>query len=99
MASADMERFLASLEEAAPPAGSTPPLRSLRHGLRGEWDAAHAIVQELDDANAAWVHAWLHRVEGDLANAGYWYRRAGRRPATGAGDDEGQDIAAALLGG
>ncbi len=69
------------------------------HRLRGEWDAAHAIVQELAGADAAWVHAWLHRVEGDLGNAGYWYRRAGRRAAEGDPDREGRAIAAALLVG
>ncbi len=56
--------------------GAGPALRAVWHRLRGEWDAAHAIVQELAGADAAWVHAWLHRVEGDLGNAGYWYRRA-----------------------
>ena len=45
---------------------------------KGEWDQAHKIVQDESDANSAWVHAYLHRVEGDLGNAGYWYRQAGQ---------------------
>lgn len=45
----------------------------------GDWDGAHNLVQEYeDDVMAAWVHAVLHKIEGDLGNAGYWYRRAGR---------------------
>jgi hypothetical protein len=99
MPNADTERFLASLGGAAPPEGAAPALRAVWHGLRGDWDAAHAIVQDLEGADAAWAHAWLHRVEGDLANAGYWYRRAGRRAGEGDPDREGRAIAAALLGG
>ncbi len=56
-------------------------------------------MQELGGADAAWVHAWLHRVEGDLGNAAYWYRRAGRGMARGPTDGEGRAIAAALLVG
>lgn len=98
MPNANAERFFASLEEASPPAGLKPPVRAVWHGLRGEWEEAHAIVQALEGTDAAWVHAWLHRVEGDLVNAGYWYRRAGRGAAEGATDHEGQTIAAVLLG-
>lgn len=96
-ADTDAERFLASLGRPVPPERLTPAVRAVWHGLRGEWDTAHAIVQELDGADVAWVHAWLHRVEGDLGNAAYWYRRAGRGMAQGPIDGEGQAIAAALL--
>ena len=88
--------FEASLDDAAPPAGASPPLRALWHGLRGDWQAAHEIVQAEDDGDSAWIHAWLHRVEGDLANAGYWYRRAGRPAADGETRDEGLAIARAI---
>ncbi len=99
MPSIDTERFFASLDSASPPGGVGPALRAVWHGLRGEWGAAHAIVQELGGADAAWVHAWLHRVEGDPGNAAYWYRQTGRGMAQGPTDGEGQAIAAALLGG
>ena len=73
--------FHASLPNTEPPAGLTPPLAALWYAAKGDWDKAHDITQpggpELD-----WVHAYLHRVEGDLSNAGYWYRRAGKPPAT-----------------
>jgi len=51
-----------------------------------------------DDPDGAWVHAWLHRIEGDLSNADYWYRRANRPPARGDTRDEGLRIARALIG-
>ena len=54
----------------------------------GDWEAAHAIVQDDPSPEAAWIHAHLHRVEGDLGNAAYWYRRAGRSPETGPIDEE-----------
>ena len=50
----------------------------------GDWEGAHRLVQSDNSAEAAWVHAHLHRVEGDLSNARYWYGRAGRPEATGA---------------
>lgn len=60
-------------------------LEALDAALAGRWDAAHAIVQRDEtDEQAAFVHGLLHAIEGDRANAGYWYRRAGRSPA---GDD------------
>jgi hypothetical protein len=78
-----IDAFVLSLERDAPPPLAAPLLRAVWHGLRGQWDAAHEIAQAQDDAQGAWVHAWLHRIEGDLGNADYWYRvRAGRRAAT-----------------
>jgi hypothetical protein len=54
-------------------------LRAVELALAGKWDAAHEVVQQYeDDATAAWIHAVLHKLEGDLGNARYWYRRANR---------------------
>ena len=74
------DTFILSLNDAGEPAFATPMLRAVWHGLRGNWDTAHDLAQAQDDSQGAWVHAWLHRIEGDLANAGYWYRRAGLQP-------------------
>jgi hypothetical protein len=94
----DQQEFEASLADDTPPAGLTPPLLALWHAARGEWDRAHAIAQEDEaDPDRAWVHAHLHRVEGDLGNAGYWYRRAGRGVAEGDFAAERRAIAEGLL--
>jgi hypothetical protein len=82
----------------APPADATPPVHALWWAAKGEWDRAHTIVMNEDGAEAAWVHAYLHRVEGDLPNAGYWYRAAGKPVEKGPLDAEWNAIVAALLG-
>jgi hypothetical protein len=91
--------FRASLSGAAPSPEFDAPLAALWWAARSNWDAAHKIVQDEDDANSAWVHAYLHRVEGDLGNAGYWYRRAGQPVATGALEAEWDSIVSALISG
>ena len=65
----------------------------------GDWDGAHRAVQDDPSADAAWIHAHLHRVEGDLAIARYWYSRAGRPEAAVPLDEERADIQRALLSG
>lgn len=60
------------------PLPSTDLRDAIRLALDGRWDAAHGIVQKHDDRMACWIHAVLHRIEGDADNARYWYRRAGR---------------------
>ena len=91
--------FRASLAGAAPAPELDAPLAALWWAAKGDWDRAHKLVQDEPTADAAWVHAYLHRVEGDLGNAGYWYRRAGRPVATDAVEAEWERIAATLVGG
>lgn len=74
-----------------------PLLYAMWHEARGEWAAAHAIAQDVETPMGAWVHAHLHRREGDLANAAYWYRRAGKPVAGGPLPSEWNSIAEALL--
>ncbi|MEZ5670675.1 MAG: hypothetical protein R3F55_25210 [Alphaproteobacteria bacterium] len=93
----DAAELRASTTAAAAPDGLAPCVRALWHAARGEWDRAHEIAQGEDGSDGAWVHAHLHRIEGDLGNAGYWYRRAGKPAATGGLDAEWDAIAAALL--
>ena len=93
----DMTTFERSLEDAAPPAGLSEPLQALWRDAKGEWDAAHTLAQAGGGAAGAWVHAYLHRVEGNLSNARYWYRRAGRTEAKDGLRDEWRAIATALL--
>lgn len=70
--------FTATLNNPDPPTHLSPCLLALWHERRGDWNTAHEIVQDIETSEAAAVHAYLHRREGDLANAQYWYRRAGR---------------------
>lgn len=93
----DLQTFRASLT-GDEPAALPIPLRALWHEGRGDWHRAHDLLQSDEDGDGAWVHAYLHRKEGDLANAGYWYRRAGRPTATGSLEGEWDAIAAELLG-
>ncbi|HEY5770546.1 MAG TPA: hypothetical protein VIS71_11945 [Terrimicrobium sp.] len=89
-----LEEFQKSGNE---PAGLTPPLRALWHDARGDWDAAHHVAQKDDSRDAAWVHAYLHRKEGDISNARYWYARAGRIAHRGSLEEEWQLIVNGLL--
>ena len=89
--------FKASLSGATPAPGIDAPLAALWWAAKGGWDAAHKIVQDEETTDAAWVHAYLHRVEGDPANAGYWYRRAGKPVASDSLESEWERMVAALL--
>jgi hypothetical protein len=93
----DFAEFQRSLDENRPPAGLSPALEALWWDAKGDWDAAHRCAQEQHDASGAWVHAYLHRREGDAGNAGYWYRRAGKPVASETLDSEREAIARALL--
>jgi hypothetical protein len=77
MGRVDFEEFEASLREPAMPPGLPGPLQVLWLDARGDWTAAHELAQRMRDDSGARLHAYLHREEGDLPNAGYWYRRAG----------------------
>jgi hypothetical protein len=94
-----MAEFKASLLGAIPAPGLGAPLAALWWAAKGNWDQAHKIAQDEDDTKSAWVHAYLHRVEGDLGNAGYWYRRAGKPVAKDSFDSEWERMVSALLGG
>ena len=81
-----------------PPAGAGPALQALWHEARGDWDRAHELAQKDGGRNGAWVHAYLHRKEGDVTNAAYWYSRAGKPEGKGDLNAERVAIAKALLG-
>lgn len=89
--------FKRSLSSKKPPGRLSPALTALWLAGKDFWDKAHDIVMSEDGADCAWVHAYLHRVEGDRDNARYWYRQARREPATGELASEWAAIVAALL--
>jgi hypothetical protein len=93
-----MANLKASLSDELPAPTLSLPLAALWWAAKGEWDKAHKIVQDEATRDAAWVHAYLHRVEGDLGNAGYWYRQAGQPVAQDSLEEEWERIVAALSG-
>jgi len=94
----NLAAFRRSLAAPAPPAGLNPALEALWHDARGDFDRAHELAQSDEGGRGDWVHAYLHRKEGDAGNAAYWYRRAGRPFCREALEKEWAAIAQALLG-
>ncbi len=94
----NLDVFRASLERDHPPPELGRALEALWHAGKGDWDAAHRLAQAQKDRDGDWVHAYLHRFEGDEGNAGYWYRRAGRPHASGPLEREWDALVTALLG-
>jgi len=93
-----MNAFAASLDLPEPPRGWDAALQALWWDARGNWERAHALAQQDESSpRSAWVHAYLHRKEGDLSNAAYWYRRAGRPQATGLLETEMREMGAVLV--
>ena len=88
--------FRASLDAEAPPQTLSAALTALWWQRKGNWENAHIAAQSDSGKDAAWVHALLHREEGDLSNAGYWYRRAGKDVFEGSLEAEWDTIVSAL---
>lgn len=89
--------FRQSLQHQAPGCGLSLPLAALWWDAKGDWAKAHETAQEDESPQAAWVHAYLHRKEGDSSNASYWYKRAGRAVSSEALEVEWEKIVGALL--
>ena len=95
-----MADFKASLSGTAPAPELDAPLAALWWAAKGNWDTAHKIVMNEETSEAAWVHAYLHRLDGrEIGNAAYWYRRADKPFAKNSSEEEWQQIVAELLGG
>ncbi len=93
----DLRTFKDSLNDDAPPEGVGRALQAMWHEKKGDWRRAHRLAQAQGDEIGAWVHAYLHRVEGDAANAGGWYRRAGKPRSSAPLNEEWEEIVSALL--
>jgi hypothetical protein len=93
-----IEAFRSSVSGASPPADVGPALQALWWLLRGDWDRAHQCVQQHEgETDCDWVHAHLHRQEGDMSNARYWYNRAGKPFSAASLPDEWTAIAESML--
>jgi uncharacterized cupin superfamily protein len=92
------QEFRHSLKDDEPPADVAPLLRALWWDAKGNWNQAHEIAQEIPSGEGSWVHAYLHRKEGDSSNAGYWYRQAGKPHCTTDTEAEWLAIVEHLLG-
>ncbi len=93
----DYKSFNYTLDMGQPPAEFADPVKALWWERKGYWEKAHDMVQDLTSKEAAWVHAYLHRKEGDQMNAAYWYERAGKKESSKEHDDEFREIIESLL--
>jgi len=91
------DEFINSTKEDAPPQSLSEPLQAMWYARKGNWDKAHNIAQSISTKSGSWIHAYLHRVEGDLSNADYWYKRAGKPPHSGSTEAEADDIVNSIL--
>ena len=93
----DLQEFRDSVLSDQPPKNLNFPLSGLWWDAKGDWTRAHESAQQDEGPAGAWVHAYLHRKEGDSSNAAYWYQRAGKSPCRSSLQDEWTAIADALL--
>ncbi len=93
-----VEEFRQSLQLEAPPGNLSLALAGLWWDAKGSWDRAHESAQQDEGPAGSWVHAYLHRKEGDSSNAAYWYRRAGKPPSQSSAEQEWLEIVESLLG-
>lgn len=86
-----------SLSTNTPPSGISVYLQALWYDAKDDWNKAHDLIQDLPDKNASWIHAYLHRKEGDTGNADYWYAKAGKKRPSVSLIQEWEEIATALV--
>ena len=92
-----LEEFKQSISQNTPPEGMSNPLKALWYAHKEDWNQAHEWAQKEKDSESAWVHAYLHRQEGDILNAEYWYTRASRTLPDQTLHEEWEEIAQNLL--
>lgn len=92
-----LAQFKQSLSLASPPADYSVYLKALWWDDRDDWERSHTTIQDVPGEEAAWIHAYLHRKEGDIGNADYWYRRAGRKRSSLSLDEEWEEIVQEML--
>ncbi len=93
----DYKSFNYTLDMGQPPSDFIEPVKAMWWERKGYWEKAHEIVQVRSDKDSAWVHAYLHRKEGDESNAAHWYEKAGRKPPVVDHEEEFRQIVETLL--
>ena len=86
------EGFKSSLKNNKPPENINQLLKSLWYDAKGDWNKAHETAQEITSKDGALIHAYLHRKEGDLSNASYWYSRAGKKLPSNSLEEEWEEL-------
>jgi hypothetical protein len=92
-----LSEFKKSIQHSVPPGDLSILLQALWFDAKGNWDKAHQLAQEDETSEGSWIHAYLHRKEGDQGNASYWYHRAKKPVCTNSLSEEWEEIAAVLL--
>lgn len=92
-----LSQFKSTLSLTGPPDELSPLLKSLWFDAKGDWEAAHNIAQDIHSSEGSWMHAYLHRKEGDHGNASYWYHRANQPVSKKSLEDEWEQLATAFL--
>ena len=93
----DLQSFIQSLSSQKAPPGTNIYLEALWEDGKGNWEQSHKLIQDLTDKTAAWIHAYLHRKEGDIWNADYWYSKAGKKRPDSTLPEEWESLVKALL--
>jgi hypothetical protein len=92
-----LEEFKHTLKDVKPPQGFTEPLKALWYDAKNDWETSHNVAQEIHNNDGSWIHAYLHRKEGDAGNASYWYHRAGKPVCKLSLDQEWEQLVKAFL--
>ena len=93
----NLQQLKESIDENKIPDDLSIYLKALWYDTKGNWDEAHQIIQDVPDKNASWIHAYLHRKEGDMNNADYWYNQAERKRPNISLNEEWEEIVKAML--
>ena len=93
----NLASFKQSIAAHQVPSPASVYLEALWHDAAGDWEKAHTLIQDLPDKSAAWIHAYLHRKEGDTWNADYWYRNAGKKRPAVSLQEEWEQLVTAFL--
>ena len=93
----DIDSLKKSLVNNTPPSDISVYVKSLWYDAKNDWDQAHELIQDIPDKNASWIHAYLHRKEGDIGNADYWYAQAGKKRSSVSLSEEWEQIVSEFL--